>query len=79
MRPLDKLDYKKIGLFKILDLIGIVNYKLDLLENIRINPVFHALLLKLVPLNAETFVLELNEEVNEIVKYEVERILEKTI
>ena len=77
-RPSDKLDYKKIRLFEILEKIRLVNFKLKLLETIRINLVFYALLLKLVPYNAEIFILELNEEVNETIKYKVEKILEQT-
>ena len=55
-----------------------MNFKLRLLETIRINLVFHALLLKPVPYNTEIFALELDKEVNEIVKYKVEKILERT-
>ena len=60
IRPYNKFNYKKIGPFKILKQIGKVNYKLKLLENIRINLVFHALLLELVLPNAEIFTPELN-------------------
>ena len=55
-----------------------MNYKLNLLETIRINLVFYALLLELVPYNTKTFVLELDETVNETIKYKVEKILERT-
>ena len=44
----------------------------------RINPVFHASLLELVLPNVETFVLELNQEVNKTIEYEVEEIIERT-
>ena len=59
-RPSDKLDYKKIKLFEILEEVKLVNFKLRLLETIRINLVFYALLLEPVLPNAKTFVLELN-------------------
>ena len=72
---MDKLDYKKIRLFEILEEVRLVNFKLKLPGTIRINLVFYALLLELVLLNAETFILELNEEVNETIKYEVKEIL----
>ena len=75
---MDKPDYKKIRLFEILDRIGIVNYKLNLLETIRINLVFYVLLLELVLPNARTFAPELDEVVNETVEYKVEKILERT-
>ena len=60
MRPLDKLDYKKIKLFEILEEVRLVNFRLKLPEIIRINLVFYALLLELVLPNAETFILKLN-------------------
>ena len=54
-----KLDFKKIGLFKINKKILTLNYKLDLLKIIRLRTkVFHISLLKLVPENAnlETYI-----------------------
>ncbi|KAK1240149.1 hypothetical protein MKX08_007591, partial [Trichoderma sp. CBMAI-0020] len=43
----NKLDFRKLGLFKILKKISEVNYKLDLPENIRLKTaVFHILLLE---------------------------------
>ena len=41
-----KLDYVKIELFKILRNIKGINFKLDLLNIIKIHPVFHAFFLK---------------------------------
>ena len=73
---MDKLEYKKIKLFKILEEVRLVNFRLRLPETIRINLVFYALLLEPVPYDAKTFTLELNKEINEIIKYEVEEILE---
>ena len=52
-----------------------MNFKLRLPETIRINLVFYASLLEPVPYNTEVFALELNEEVNEIIKYKVEKVL----
>ena len=46
IKPNSKLDYVKIGPFKILRSIKGVSFKLDLLNIIRIHPVFYALLLK---------------------------------
>ena len=77
MRPLDKLNYKKIKLFEIVKEIRLVNFRLKLLETIRINLVFYTLLLELVPYNIETFTPELDEVVNETIKYEVEEILKR--
>jgi len=45
-RPSDKLDYKKLGLFKIDKKIGSINYKFKLPKTIEIYPVFHILLLE---------------------------------
>ncbi len=42
----DKLDYKKLGPFKIAEVKGPINYKLELLGTIKIYPVFYASLLK---------------------------------
>jgi len=46
-RPCKKLDYKKIGPFKILAKIGTSAYKLDLPASMRIHKTFHISLLKL--------------------------------
>ena len=54
-----KLDFKKIGLFKIARKISTLNYELDLLEIIRLKiKVFYISLLKLIPENVkfETYV-----------------------
>jgi hypothetical protein len=46
-RPSDKLDFRKLGPFKILKKIGEVNYELDLPDNIRLKTaVFHVSLLE---------------------------------
>ena len=58
-RPNNKLDYKKLGLFVIEQVIRLVNYKLKLLEHIRIYPVFYILLLELVPANTKMIASEL--------------------
>ena len=73
-RPMKKLDYKKVGPFRILDVIGPVNYKLQLPDNMRINPVFHVSLLEPATEDAPTIAPQLAEEENEIVEYEVEEI-----
>ncbi len=75
-RPSDKLDYKKIGPFEVLEQIGKVNYRLKLPKKMRINPVFHISLLEPAPLNAPTITPDLSEE-NEIVEYEVLDIIEQ--
>jgi hypothetical protein len=48
-RPSDKLDYKKLGPFKIAKIKSLVNYRLKLLKTIKIHPVFYVSLLKPAP------------------------------
>jgi len=48
-----KLDYVKIRLFAVKEVKGLVNYKLDLLQSIKIHLVFYILVLKLALLSAE--------------------------
>jgi hypothetical protein len=45
----DKLDHKKLGPFKIRKVVSSSNYELQLPSTIRIHPIFHILLLELVP------------------------------
>jgi hypothetical protein len=48
-RPCKKLDYLRIGPFRILEKRGLVNYKLELPKNMRVYPVFHISKLELAP------------------------------
>lgn len=45
-RPTGKLDYRKLGPFKIIEIIGTRSYKLDLPATMKIHPVFHTNLLE---------------------------------
>jgi hypothetical protein len=47
IRPSDKLDYKKFGLFKVKRNIKDISYELYLLPTIRIYPIFYISLLEL--------------------------------
>jgi hypothetical protein len=48
----DKLDHKKLGLFKIAKIKSLVNYCLKLPKTIKIHPVFYVSLLKPAPLGS---------------------------
>jgi hypothetical protein len=48
----DKLDHKKLGLFKIIEIKSLVNYRLKLPRTIKIHPVFYVSLLKPAPLGS---------------------------
>ncbi len=54
-----KLDFKKLGLFRVTEKIGAVNYRLRLLAYLRLYPVFYVLLLELV---LEDILVETNAE-----------------
>ena len=45
----DKLDHKKLRLFKITEVKSLVNYRLKLPKTIKIHPVFYISLLELAP------------------------------
>ena len=61
-RPSTKLDYTKLGPLKIDEVIGKVNYKLKLPEDMRIHPVFHVSLLEPAPKSAKLTPIHLDEE-----------------
>jgi hypothetical protein len=70
------LDHKKLGLFKIKRIIGLVNYKLVLPKTINIHPVFHISFLKLVPLGVLLVPVTEIELVNPNTEYKVKEILD---
>ena len=45
-RPMQKLTLKYIGLFKVIQVVSMMSYKLELPEMMKIHPVFHVSLLK---------------------------------
>jgi hypothetical protein len=76
-RPSDKLDYKKLRPFKISKVIGLVNYRLELLKIINIYPVFHISLLEPVLLGAPNILYTEIEPINPNTEYKVEEILDQ--
>jgi hypothetical protein len=74
-RPSNKLDFKKLGPFEILEKIGDVNFKLRLPKTSRLHPIFHISLLEPAPLDVPNSEEEVQPE-NELQEYEVEEILD---
>jgi hypothetical protein len=74
-QPSTKLDYKKLGLFKIKKIIRLVNYKLVLPKTINIYLVFYISLLELVLLGVLLAPVIEIELVNPNAKYKIEEIL----
>jgi hypothetical protein len=75
-RPNTKLDYKKLGLFKIKRVTRLVNYKLVLPKTINIHLVFHISLLELVLLGVPPAPVTEIEPVNPNIEYKVGEILD---
>jgi hypothetical protein len=75
-QPSTKLDYKKLGLFKIKRIIGPVNYELVLPKTMNIYLVFYISLLELVLLGALLAPVIEIEPVNPNTEYKIEEILD---
>jgi hypothetical protein len=71
-----KLDHKKLGLFKIKRVAGLVNYKLVLPRTINIYPVFHISLLEPILLGVLLAPVTEIEPINPNTKYEIKEILD---
>jgi RNase H-like domain found in reverse transcriptase/Reverse transcriptase (RNA-dependent DNA polymerase)/Integrase zinc binding domain/Chromo (CHRromatin Organisation MOdifier) domain len=74
-RPSTKLDFKKLGPFRILDKVGSVNYRLELPATSRLHPVFHVSLLEPAKGDTPVATTEIQPE-NDEKEYEVEKILD---
>jgi hypothetical protein len=74
-RPSDKLDYKKLGPFKIKREVSAVNYELELPKGMRIHPIFHVSLLEPAPANAK-LETDIETEPAPDQEYEVEELLD---
>jgi hypothetical protein len=75
-QPSTKLDHKKLGLFKIKRIIGLVNYELVLPKTMNIHPVFHISLLELVLLVVLPAPITEIEPVNLNAEYKIKKILD---
>jgi hypothetical protein len=71
-----KLDYKKLGLFKIKKVAGPVNYELVLPKTINIYPVFYISLLELILLGVLLAPITEIELINPNTEYEIKEILD---
>jgi hypothetical protein len=75
-QPNIKLDHKKLGLFKIKKVTGLINYKLVLPKTMNIYLVFYISLLELVlPGALPAPVIEI-EPINPNAEYKIEEILD---
>jgi hypothetical protein len=75
-QPSTKLDHKKLGLFKIKRIAGLINYELVLPKTINIHPVFHIFLLELILLGVLLAPITEIELINPNIKYKIEEILD---
>jgi hypothetical protein len=75
-RPSTKLDHKKLGLFKIKRVIGLINYKLVLPKTMNIHLVFYVSLLELVLLGVLPAPVTKIEPVNPNIEYKIKEILD---
>jgi hypothetical protein len=71
-----KLDHKKLGLFKIKRIIGLVNYELVLPKTMNIYLVFYISLLELVLPGVLLVLVTEIEPINPNIKYKIEEILD---
>jgi hypothetical protein len=71
-----KLDHKKLGLFKIKRIAGLVNYELVLPKTMNIHLVFHISLLEPILLGVLLFLVTEIELVNPNIEYEIKEILD---
>src|SRR5436305_6578562 len=74
-RPSDKLDFKRLGLFKIKKVVGRLDCELELPRGSWLYLVFHILLLELAPSNALVQTKTKLQLEQELIVYDVERIL----
>jgi hypothetical protein len=71
-----KLDFKKLGSFRISEQIGIVNFRLELLENSKLYLVFHVVLLELARSNILIIIDTEIQPEHDLDIYKIEEILD---
>src|SRR5271165_2122176 len=72
----DRLDFKKLGLYKIKRAIGLVNFELLLLHDSRIHPIFYIALLELVDDSILLLDREEIQPINEETEYDINQVLD---
>jgi hypothetical protein len=72
----NKLDYKKLGPFKISEMVRLVNYRFELPKTINIYPIFYISLLESILPKAPNIPYIEIELVNPNTEYKVEEILD---
>jgi hypothetical protein len=75
-QPSTKLDHKKLRLFKIKRIIGLINYELVLPKTMNIHPVFYISFLELVLLGALLAPVTEIEPINPNTEYKIKEILD---
>jgi hypothetical protein len=75
-RPSDKLDFKKLRLYRILERVGLVNYRLELPIKSKLHPMFHVSLLEPTKGIHTPDVMKIQSE-HETDEYKVEKILDE--
>jgi len=78
-RPSNKLDYRKLGTFRISEVKGPVNYKLELPKGMRIHPVFHVSLLEPADPEAPLDYTTVLQDDQQNPEYDVETVVDHTV
>ena len=78
-RPSNKLDFKRLGLFKVKRTIGKLDCKLELPRKLQLHLVFYMLLLELAPSNTPIQTKTKLQLEQESIVYNIERILVERI